>query len=273
MMRAVRTLARRELVDSVRTYWFLIYSGVLIAGGVLLMVLGGAQSVVLGYRGFARAIAGLMHLALFVVPLMALFPAASALAGEREIGSLDYLLAQPVSRFEVYIGKWLGVWSAVILSLTVGFGVTGIVASVQGVSTRLVLALFGFTVLLATAFASFGLWLSAASPSTRRATTIGLTGWLIFLALGSFGVMGAFIRWGLPSWVLAGWALVNPIETCRLALVSILDSDRALLGPVGVSLLDRLGRGGLALVSATSLVGWSAVGAIGGAFQFHRRER
>ncbi|MFQ5889552.1 MAG: ABC transporter permease [Gemmatimonadota bacterium] len=272
-MSAAWPLLRRELRDSLRSYWFLVYSGVFVLGGALLMLLGGAGGSVLGYRGFARALAGLMHLALFVVPLMALFPGAAAVAGEREIGTLDYLLAQPVTRREVYLGKWLGIVAAVVLSLTVGFGATGGVAVMRGVRSELVLGLFAFTILLAAAFASLGVWLSASSTTRSRALSLGLTAWLGFLALGSLGVMGAFVRWGLPAWTLQAWSLVNPIEACRMAVLPLLDPDAGqLLGPVGAALLERFGRWGVTGLGAGSLLAWSVLALAAGARSFRLRE-
>ena len=54
-----RMLLRWELQQSLRSYWFLANAGVFVAGGLLLMVFGQTDVSVLGYRGFARALAAL----------------------------------------------------------------------------------------------------------------------------------------------------------------------------------------------------------------------
>jgi ABC-2 type transport system permease protein len=59
------------------------------------------------------------------VPLTALFPATAMIAGEREVGTLEYLVSQPISFGELFWGKWLGVSLAVWLSLGLGFGPVG----------------------------------------------------------------------------------------------------------------------------------------------------
>lgn len=258
-MTALRLL-RRELRDSLRNYWFAVSSGVLVVGGLLLMLFGQPDASVLGYRGFARALAGLMQLALFVVPLLALFPAVSALAGERELGTLDYLLAQPVSRDEVFAGKWSGVGAAVSLAVLAGFGSTGLVAVVRGVPAGMVAVLLAFTLLLGVTFVSLGLWISSLLATRSRATSAGLTVWLFFLALGSLGLAGAFVGWGVPASVLEVWAFVNPVEAYRLASIAALDPGVSVLGPVGADLLERLGRGPLISVAVASLAGWTGVG-------------
>jgi ABC-2 type transport system permease protein len=120
---------QRELAGSLRARWFLAYSAVFLAGGVLLATFGMGDAVIYGFRGFAKAFTGLVHLALLFVPLMALFPAAAAIAEDRESGALEYVLAQPVTFGEVYAGKLGGVSLAVLLSMTLGFGAAGAVFS------------------------------------------------------------------------------------------------------------------------------------------------
>lgn len=252
-------LSRRELSSAVRNYWFVVNGGIFLVGGLLLLLFGQQDVSVLGYRGVARSLTGLLQLALFVVPLMALFPAAAAIAGEREVGTLDYLLAQPVTRSQVYVGKWCGIAAAVGLSILGGFAAIGAVALSRGVPPGLLLALVGLTLLLAAAFVSFGLWLSAASGTQGRATSLGLTVWIATLALGSLGMMGAFVGWGLPPTALEVWALINPAEAFRMALVALVDPGLAMLGPVGEDLADRFGDGGLVALAVLSLAGWTAI--------------
>lgn len=254
---SVRLLLRWELRDSLRSYWFLANAGVFLAGGLILMLVGGTGASVLGYRGFARALAGFVQLALFLVPLMALIPSTAAIAGEREMGSLDYLLAQPITRGEAYAGKWAGLSAALLLSLLVAFAVTGAVAALRGVPPVLLAGLLGLTLLLAAAFVSIGLWISAGAPSRARATAVGLAAWLFLLALGSLGLMGALVRWGVPAWLLQAWSLANPVEAYRIATIVLLDPGVELLGPAGAALLETLGRPALVAVACLSLTGWT----------------
>ncbi|MFQ5690147.1 MAG: ABC transporter permease [Gemmatimonadota bacterium] len=264
-------LLRRELRDSVRGYWFAVNSAIFVLGGMALMLFGQGDVQVLGYRGVARALAALMQLALLVVPLMAIFPSVAAVAGERELGTLDYLLAQPITRRELYGAKWLGIGAAVGLSITLGYSVTGATAALRGVPSGMILALLGFSLLLAMVFVSSGLWVSALSGSRAQATALGLTLWLSLLALGSLGLMAAFVRWGLPQWLLEAWSLVNPTEAFRIAMIAALNPESAILGPAGASLVGRLGRPLLLALAAASMLGWSAVAYWGGLRSFSRR--
>ena len=93
----VRALVRRELGESLRSRWFVAYSATFLIGALALTMFGLSGSEIYGYRGYAKVMAALVHLALLFVPLMALFPSTAAIAGERETGSLEYLVSQPVS--------------------------------------------------------------------------------------------------------------------------------------------------------------------------------
>lgn len=260
----VRRLARREFRESLRNYWFWVNSGVFLGGGILLVLFGQADVAVLGYRGVARSLAGLMQLVLFVVPLMAVFPTAAVLAGEREVGTLDYLLAQPVSRADVFAGKWLGVSAAVLSSVVGGLALVAGLAAWRGMPPALLAQLTGLAALLALAFVSLGLWISAATATQGRATSLGLTLWLFLLALGSLGLMGAFVGWGVSPVILEVWAFVNPAEAFRMGMVALLDPEMHILGPVGADLSERMGSGPLVALSLASLAAWIGLAYRGG---------
>lgn len=255
-MSRARLFISRELAHALRAHWFLAYATVFLLGGALLATLGSSGSLLAGYRGYARAFGGLAHFALLFVPLMALFPAAAALAEERENGTLEYLLAQPVTWRQVYVGKWAGVALAVVLALTVGYLASGGVAVARGVPPHIVLATYAFLVLLSLVFVSLGTLISAASDTRARAVTLGLAVWVVFVAFGSLGAMTAFIRWGVPSRVLVVWTMVNPVEAFRIGVMTVLDPDLQLLGPVGNDLVRRWGASTVVLAAAASMSLW-----------------
>jgi ABC-type transport system involved in multi-copper enzyme maturation permease subunit len=267
----LRLFVTRELGHALRARWFLAYSAVFLVGGLLLIALGARDTMLVGYRGYARSLAGLVHFAILFVPLMALFPASSAIAEERENGTLEYLLAQPVTRGEVFLGKWAGVALAVVLSITVGYLLAGGLAVLRGVPTRFVWISYAYLLLLALAFVSVGLVLSTLAETRARAITLGLLGWLALVALGSLGAMAAFVRWGIPSVALVGWSFVNPVEAFRLGLVALLDPDLGLLGPLGASLAARHGATTILWGTALSLLMWTAVPLFLGASGLLRR--
>ncbi len=269
----MRLFVRRELAEALRARWFLAYSAIFLVGGVLLIGLGARDTMLSGYRGYARALVGLVHFAVLFVPLMALFPAAASIAEERENGTLEYLLAQPVTRGEVFVGKWTGVALAVVASITAGYLLAGGLAVLRGVPLRFVLVSYGYLLLLALAFVSLGLGLSAVSETRARAITVGLLGWLALIALGSLGAVAAFVRWGMPAEILVGWTFVNPVEAFRLGMVGLMDPDLGLLGPVGASIAARAGAAPVLWGAAASLTLWTAVPlALGATGVLRRRE-
>src|SRR5690554_3896657 len=119
-------LAQKELRDARRNRWFLLYA--LAFAGLSLalawMALSGAGNY--GLAGFGRTSASLINLILLIVPLMGLTLGAMGLAGEREQGTLLYMLAQPINQAELLLGKFLGLALALIAALGLGFGLTAL---------------------------------------------------------------------------------------------------------------------------------------------------
>jgi ABC-type transport system involved in multi-copper enzyme maturation permease subunit len=70
----------------------------------------------------------------------------------------------------------------------------------------LIASLYGFVLLLSLSFVALGLLFSTLAESRGRALTLGIVVWFIFLALGTLGVIVAFVRWGVPEQVLVAWS-------------------------------------------------------------------
>ena len=152
------TIVGRELRAGVRSRWFLLYLLVFLLLSIAFSVVAAAGTELTGQPGFGRTAAGLLNLMLLMVPLLGLTIGAQALVADRQDGSLDYLLAQPVSPAEVFVGKYLGAALALLLILVFGFGLSAVAMAARGTTGSLsgFLVLVALTLLLGLAMLSVG---------------------------------------------------------------------------------------------------------------------
>src|SRR6516165_3080094 len=146
----VWTIARRELREALRHKWLWLYAAGFAALALALSQAGLASAGYSGLGGFGRTAASLINAILLFAPLIGLSVGAGVLAGDRERGTLLYLLSQPVSRGEVFWGKALGAALAVVCALSLGFGLAAVgLASARDGHVAVYLELVGYTLLLA----------------------------------------------------------------------------------------------------------------------------
>lgn len=232
----VLTLIQKELRDAFRNRWFLLYA-IAFAGLSLALAwfsVSGAGSF--GVAGFGRTTAGLINLILLIVPLMGLTLGALSLAGEREKGTLVYLLAQPISGAELLLGKFIGLALALTAALVIGFGLTGILIMFigGGGDFRIYLTLLVLSVILAIATLSMGFLISAAVKKAATAVGLALFLWLILVYFGDLGLMGTAVVMQLDVEQLLALALINPLQVFKIAAVLDLRDNLEVLGPAGI---------------------------------------
>jgi Cu-processing system permease protein len=213
-----------------------------------------------GFAGFGRTAATLVNLVMLIVPLMALTVGAQSLAGELERGSLTYLLAQPVNRAEVLLGKYLGLALALLASLTLGFGVSGLIIVIGGSGTTepgVYLQLVALALLLALAMLGIGLLISTISHKASVAVGVALFLWLVFAFFGDLGLMGAAVALKAQMSIgeLFALALINPVQVFKMAAVLNIHTTLDILGPAGTYAVRTFGDG-LTLLYLGILVGW-----------------
>jgi Cu-processing system permease protein len=262
----VLTLAQKELRDSFRNRWFLLYSVAFTTLALALSALALTGSDIAGFAGFGRTAASLVNLVMLIVPLMALTVGAQSLAGEQERGSLTYLLAQPVNRAEVLLGKYLGLALALLAALTLGFGASGVAMVINGGDTAepgVYIQLVASAFLLALVMLGAGLLISASSHKSGVAVGVALFLWLVFVFLGDLGLMGAAValKAQLSIGNLFALSLINPLQVFKMAAVLNIHTTLDILGPAGIYAVQTYGAGLTALFFGI-LSGWAALCAL-----------
>src|SRR5689334_21437570 len=125
----VGVVAREEFRQALESRWLFGFTALLAALVLGLSFFGMAQSREVGFQGFARVTLSLMNLVLFIVPLTGLMLGVTSVTGGS--GALPLLLAQPVSRREVLMGKLVGLGAALTVAQLVGFGGGGVVVALS----------------------------------------------------------------------------------------------------------------------------------------------
>jgi len=269
---SVVAFARREFRDAISSRWFLLYTVAftVLAVAVSFMSLAGSGSQ--GFAGFGRTTAGLLNLIMLVVPLMALNAGAGTIAGERERGTLLYLLAQPISRVELLLGKYLGLAAALCGSLFVGFGLSAAVLAWRAGSVGLTAyaMLVAFTCALALAMLSVGILLSVLSRRSGVATGLGLFAWLILVFLSDLGLMAGTILFKLRVQEVFAIGIANPLQAFKMAVIVNMNASLDVLGPVGMYASQTYGQA-LPWILAAVLAVWTIVPLVAALILFNKR--
>lgn len=272
-MRGIRIVAYEEFRRALESRWLFGFAVLLTMLIVGLSYFALSQSREVGFQGFARVTLSLMNLVLFLVPLLGLMLGVTSITTSG--GTLPLLLAQPVSRLEVYFGKYVGLALALTTAQAVGFGAGGVVIAMQAGAEQM----RGFVVLAALSFAlgwltvAVSLLIGVVWPDKLKAIPAALGLWLLMVVAYDLAVLGATAMMrGVPlQAVLFPALVVNPVDLTRV-LTTLAAGSGALFGPTSAVLVRFFGtNGGIALGIAT-LTFEIVVPLVIGAWLFRRKD-
>lgn len=239
----VLTITRKELRDSLRNRWFIVFTIAFAGIALALSALMQPGSASLRVASYSRTAASLVNLVLLFVPLIGLTLGAANLTGDRETGALSYLLAQPVSRVEVLLGKYLGLAGALLATLTLGFGVAGVALALQGsvqdAGSYLFTVILAY--LLALAMLSLGFLMSTIAQKTTAALGGALFLWLFLVFIGDLGIMGTALSTQMSIQTVFFIAVLNPLQMFKIASILTIQANLEVLGPAGLYATDQFG--------------------------------
>lgn len=264
--RQVMAVAAKEFRDRLRNRWVLAVALVFAMFSLVITYAGGAQQGAVGLRSLEFTIASLVSLVIYLVPLIALLLGFDAIVGERERGSLDLLLALPLTRTELLLGKYLGLAGALALAMLAGLALVGGVL-VRRFGGDALYHYGGFVlsaVLLGLAFLSLAVLMSVLARDRTRASGLAIVSWFFFVLVFDLLLLGALVGTGghYGGEVFPYLLLLNPADVFRILNVFSLDEVRNIHGVAGIALqvlgdIRVLGAAMLAwIVAPLALANW-----------------
>jgi Cu-processing system permease protein len=262
----LRLFAAEELKIALRSRWTQIFAVVfaILAAGVAAAgyVISGGH----GVQDFSRTSASLVHLVVLIVPLVSLMLGVLSLSLDR--GAAEVVFALPVSRWTILLGRMLGLFAALALAQSFGFGLAGLLVYTQSGPEGVLdfIIVLGASFLATAVFLALAALLSADAFGRRRtrALALALVAWLVgevFIDLAALG-LATFLPSGAASRVLIVASLVNPIGALRTGALLLVEGTGA-FGAASLALL-RFTHGpvGATALIALSLAAWIVVPAL-----------
>lgn len=263
--------AKLDLSESLRARWFLIYT--LVFGGVVasLFAFGLTESRVLGFIGLSRLLVTYIQLTMAILPIFVLITTVRSVAGDREAGVFEYLLALPISLGAWFWGKLLGRYVAIFAPVFLAMLGAVLWGMFRGIDIPW--DIFGYyTALLAAmafCFLGLGMLISSLARSTDTAQGAAFLLWLVLLLFLDLVLLGVMIQGRVDPETAITIALANPLQVFRTAALAMFDPQLVVLGPSAYVILDLFGTVGFRIyaVAYPALLGLLAAAAGYGFFR------
>lgn len=221
-MNEIFIISKKEFLDNWRNKWILAVSAIFMILTLVISYFGSVGSS--GWQDLEGTIGGMMALVQLLVPIIALMLGYAAISGEKERGSIQLLLSYPLSKFELLLGKFLGLSIVIAFTNIVGFGVAGVVIglNVSGVEWSDFIIFILSSILLGMVFIAISLLFS--SIFKKRSTSLGgaIFIWFLFAMIWNIILSGILItQYGLDAITQDGWtgpnwyyvlSMINPIQ-------------------------------------------------------------
>lgn len=246
--RQVAVVAKLDLAEVLRSRWLLfclVVHGILAA---MFVLVGMRESGVVGFTGMGRALVSWSHALLFLLPLLALSATGQVVNAARDDGSLELLLSNPVGRSAYFVGTTLVRTVALVAPLLVAMPLVAVFGA-EAFGQDVPWAFLGRGLAVSTAlllcFVAIGLCLSTLVRNQAKALMLTILVWAAAVAFIDFGLVGLMLQWELPPSAVFSLAILNPVQSARLALLSSAQPELSTFGPVGFFLANKVGGDGL----------------------------
>jgi ABC-type transport system involved in multi-copper enzyme maturation permease subunit len=165
-----------------------------------------------------------MFAQLFAVSILVPAYVGGAIAEEKERKTLEYVLATPLTSFEIVVGKLVSRIANLILFVLVGLPILSFVQFLGGVDPNLLLAGFAATIVTMIGLGGFSILCSVLLRKARQATVFAFLAYLFYVVLGFIAYITS--SFGFMHYRLGDWDMVPTLAE----IVSFLNKGNVLVG-------------------------------------------
>ena len=274
-MSIVWTLALKELRDGFRNRWVAAAIILLAILALSLSILGSAPTGSVSISALDIRVISLASLSVYLIPLIALMLSYDALVGEFERGTMMLLLAYPVTRWQIIMGKFLGHLLILLIAILVGYGGTMVILTLLTDSGsegwQAYAVMMASSLVLGAVFIALGYLVSVIVRERATAVGAAIGLWLVFVVLYDlllFGLLTMDEEEKIGQQMFSMLMLVSPTDAYRVLNLSLFEGVSEAAGIAGVA--SEAGLGAVLLVS--SMLAWIILPLGATLLLFQRRE-
>lgn len=238
-MLPIFSVAKKEIMDNIRNKWIIVITFIF---AFLTVVVSYFTSRGQGWQDLEVTIAGMMTLVQYIVPIIGLMLGYATIVREVESGSMSSFLAHPVERWEIVVGKFLGLGSVLSFSIFVGFGIAGIIIgfNVSNVDYLGYLIFIISSMMLGLVYLSLSMFFSTLLKSRSTCMGMAIFTWFFFAMIWGIITVGLLFAFegdfmtlaGIPDWYYA-LNMINPISSFSyLVILNVVSNTGMMLGSI-----------------------------------------
>jgi Cu-processing system permease protein len=274
-MKMLWILALKELRDGFRNRWVAASIIVLTILALVLSVLGSAPTGSVSVSELDISVISLASLSVYLIPLIALMLSYDALVGEFERGTMMLLLAYPVTRWQIIMGKFLGQVLILLIAVVVGYGGTVVILTLVTDSGtegwQAYATMMASSVVLGAVFIALGYLISVIVKERATAVGAAIGLWLVFVVFYDLLLFGALTMdkgQQIGQQLFSMLMLISPTDTYRILNLSLFEGVSEAAGVAGVA--AETGLSGMLLVGSLAL--WIILPLVATLLVFQNRE-
>lgn len=246
-------ICSQEIKETFRAKWYQIYLITLVTMITFFFYLGLAESSAYGFMGLGRLLLTLIQISIIILPIFALITTVRTFVADRESGIWEYNLALPIKLGGFYWGKGTGRFLALYFPLFIGMIGAALLSLLKGYAVPWTVVAF-YTLYLGSTlifFIGVALLISVYARTQEMALGVAFIVWIAAEGFIDALLLGAMLKYRILVEFVVSLALLNPLQSFRMAAIALFDQELTVLGPVSYTIIEKIG--------INQLLSWAAI--------------